>query len=113
MPEGSADLGGADGGSAPDGLLLDCKATLYPRRISREEIYQLAGYTLLDYADTFGITSVGFYLSSQGALIGWPPNDFLTMLGAATSATKLRQFLEAELRWVGRQCPGLPLRVNQ
>ena len=113
VPEGSADLGGADGDFVLDGLLLDCKSTLYPRRIGREEIYQLAGYTLLDYADAFGITAVGFYLSRQGALIDWPLKDFLTMLGADKPVSEFRQLLKAELWRVGRECPGLPLRVNQ
>ena len=112
IPEGAADLGGADGDFVLDGLLLDCKATLYPRRIGREEIYQLAGYTLLDYANTFGITSVGFYLSRQGALIDWPLENFLAILGGKKPADKLRKLLKSELWQAGRQCPELPLRVN-
>ncbi|MFG3532732.1 UvrD-helicase domain-containing protein [Streptomyces sp. NPDC047917] len=112
VPEGAADLGGADGDFVLDGLLLDCKSTLYPRRIGREEIYQLAGYTLLDYAGAFGITRVGFYLSRQGALIDWQLEDFLALLGASKPTHKLRQLLKAELWQVGRQRPDLPLRVN-
>ncbi|MEV7611682.1 UvrD-helicase domain-containing protein [Streptomyces sp. NPDC089799] len=112
VPEGAADLGGADGDFVLDGLLLDCKATLYPRRIGREEIHQLAGYTLLDYPDAFGITGVGLYLSRQGALIDWSLKDFLALLGASKPVDELRELLKAELREAGRQCPGLPLRVN-
>lgn len=38
-------------GSGPDvgGLLLDCKATINPRNLGASEVYQLAGYLLLDY----------------------------------------------------------------
>ncbi|UDM05439.1 hypothetical protein [Streptomyces longhuiensis] len=46
---GSGDIADAD--YILGGLLLDCKATKDPRRLGREEIYQLAGYLLLDYDD--------------------------------------------------------------
>jgi hypothetical protein len=95
---GSADLGGADADFILDGLLLDCKATKDPRRLGREEIYQLAGYLLLDYHDHFGIDRVGLYLSRQGGLITWTTNDFLQRLGATVPLPQLRANLRKHLQ---------------
>lgn len=88
--DGSARVGGADADFILDGALIDCKATIRPERISRAEIYQLAGYLLLDYSDTHAITSVGLYLSRQGALINWSVEDFLGLLGARHDLPALR-----------------------
>ncbi|MEV4072039.1 UvrD-helicase domain-containing protein [Nonomuraea fuscirosea] len=98
---GSADLGGADADYILDGLLLDCKATRHPRKLGREEIYQLAGYLLLDYDDTYGIDSVGLYLSRQGALITWDAPEFLQRLGARMPISQLRDRLRKHLRRAG------------
>ncbi|MEU7068307.1 hypothetical protein [Streptomyces sp. NPDC046161] len=87
---GSSDIGGADADYILDGLLLDCKATKDPRRLGREEIYQLAGYLLLDYDDQFGIHQVGLYLSRQAGLITWNAADFLRRLGASAPQPQLR-----------------------
>ncbi|MFJ5123023.1 hypothetical protein [Kitasatospora sp. NPDC088548] len=97
---GSADIGGADADFILGGLLIDCKATTRPRQLGTAEIYQLAGYLLLDYDDEFGINQVGLYLSRQGHLITWTVPDFLRRLGATTPLPalrhKLRDFLKAE-----------------
>ena len=90
---GSADIGGADADFILDGLLLDCKSTTMPGKLGRDEIYQLAGYLLLDYADEFGIRRVGLYLSRQGALITWDVEEFLRMLGCASTLPELRDLL--------------------
>jgi hypothetical protein len=95
--QGSGDLGGADADFILGGLLLDCKAAIQPRRLGRDEIYQLAGYLLLDYDDQYGIDRVGLYLSRQGALIAWSVPDFLHRLGAARPVTELRRQLRAHL----------------
>ncbi|MCD0451756.1 ATP-dependent helicase [Actinocorallia sp. API 0066] len=95
---GSTDLGGADADFILDGLLLDCKATTHPRRLGREEIYQLAGYLLLDYHDHHKINKVGLYLSRQGALITWSVPDFLHRLGATTGLPELRAALRTHLQ---------------
>ncbi|MEV4094337.1 UvrD-helicase domain-containing protein [Streptosporangium saharense] len=95
---GSGDIGGADADYILDGLLLDCKATRTPRRLGREEIYQLAGYLLLDYDDEYGIDHVGLYLSRQGALITWETRDFLHRLGARMPLARLRAAFRAHLR---------------
>jgi AAA domain/UvrD-like helicase C-terminal domain len=97
---GSADIGGADADFIVGGLLLDCKATTRPERLGAEEIYQLAGYLLLDYHDEYRIGRVGLYLSRQGATVCWGVPEFLGLLGAReplpTLRTRFRQFLEAK-----------------
>lgn len=100
---GSADIGGADADFILDGLLLDCKATINPRGLGADEIYQLAGYLLLDYPDEFGIRKVGLYLSRQGAIISWDAWAFLLMLGAREPPPVLRQKLRAFLAAARRQ----------
>ncbi|MFG3285290.1 hypothetical protein [Streptomyces sp. NPDC048111] len=89
--DGSLQVGGADADFILDGSLIDCKATIRPERISRAEIYQLAGYLLLDYSDTHSITTVALYLSRQGALINWSVEDFLGLLGARHELLALRE----------------------
>ncbi|MFJ5803694.1 UvrD-helicase domain-containing protein [Streptomyces decoyicus] len=95
---GSSDLGGADADFIVDGLLIDCKATVRPYRIGRDEVQQLAGYLLLDYDDAHRIDKVGFYLSRQGALITWSVPEFLAALGAKMQLPSLREQLRAHLR---------------
>jgi hypothetical protein len=95
---GSADIGGADADFILGGLLLDCKATITPRKLGGDEINQLAGYLLLDYDDEFGIRQVGLYLSRQGATITWDAASFLGLLGAEEPLPELRRGLRAHLR---------------
>jgi hypothetical protein len=100
--QGSQDIGGADADFILGGLLLDCKAAIQPRRLGHAEIYQLAGYLVLDYDDRYGINRVGLYLSRQGALIVWTVEDFLHRLGATRPVTDLRRRLRGHLaRHVG------------
>lgn len=98
---GSGDIGGADADFILGGLLLDCKATKDPRRLGRQEIYQLAGYLLLDYDDEFGIDHVGLYLSRQGGLITWRVDDFLRRLGGDVPLRRLRAQFRQHLRGAG------------
>ncbi|WNO62399.1 hypothetical protein RPQ02_40255 [Streptomyces sp. AM2-3-1] len=88
--DGSLDVGGADADFILDGQLIDCKATIRPERMSRAEVYQLAGYLLLDYNNTYAVTDVGLYLSRQGALIDWSVQEFLDLLGCRLTLTELR-----------------------
>ncbi|HMD93061.1 MAG TPA: UvrD-helicase domain-containing protein [Trebonia sp.] len=94
---GSADIGGADADFILGGLLLDCKATITPRKLGADEINQLAGYLLLDYDDEFGIRQVGLYLSRQGATITWDVASFLELLGAEEPLPELRSGLRTYL----------------
>jgi hypothetical protein len=88
---GSNHVGGADAGFIVAGRLVDCKATIRPRRISRDQLYQLAGYLLLDYDNRYGIEQVGLYLSRQGQLIEWEAGQFLRLLGSRRRLDELRQ----------------------
>ncbi|MFB6823343.1 hypothetical protein ACFCXA_17355 [Streptomyces virginiae] len=88
--DGSLHVGGADADFILDGQLIDCKATIRPNRMSRAEVYQLAGYLLLDYSDVHGIAEVGLYLSRQGALIGWSVEEFLDLVGCRLTLRELR-----------------------
>lgn len=99
---GSSDVGGADADFIFGGELIDCKATVHPRRLGVSELYQLAGYLLLDYDDQYQIRFVGLYLSRQGASIGWCPEEFLDTLGATASVAELRDGLSKALAPPGR-----------
>ncbi len=95
---GSADIGGADADFILGGLLLDCKSTVTPYKLGTAEIYQLAGYLLLDYDDQYGIRRVGLYLSRQGKGITWDVGEFLSKLGAREPLPVLRRRFRDHLR---------------
>ncbi|MGY5059991.1 hypothetical protein ACWDFR_39005 [Streptomyces sp. 900105755] len=88
---GSNHVGGADADFIVSGRLIDCKATIHPQRISRDQLYQLAGYLLLDYDNRYGIERVGLYLSRQGQLIEWEAEQLLRLLGARRPLPELRR----------------------
>ncbi|MFJ4691755.1 hypothetical protein [Streptomyces sp. NPDC088766] len=88
--DGSLHVGGADADFILRGQLIDCKATIRPEQMGRAELYQLAGYLLLDYSDSYSIESVGLYLSRQGALIDWSVADFLGFMSARLELPDLR-----------------------
>jgi hypothetical protein len=95
---GSTDIGGADADFIVGGLLLDCKATTTPTRLSSAEIGQLAGYLLLDYDNRYQISQVGLYLSRQGTKIAWPVPEFLRLAGTSEPLPQLRGRLREYLR---------------
>ena len=95
---GSRLVGGADADVIADGLLIDVKATVDPRRAKPQDLRQLLGYTLLDFDDKYGIDSVGLFLARHGVLISWPLDQLLQLLGSSRAAlTDLRVQLRAEL----------------
>ncbi len=87
---GSRSVGGADADLIIDGLLLDLKASRNVSAYSLADLYQLAGYALLDYPDEHRITRVGFYLARIGHLVSWPVADYFRLLGARKSLAELR-----------------------
>jgi len=95
---GSTDLGGADADFILNGALIDCKATTHPRKLGREEVYQLAGYLLLDYDDRYTIDSLALYLARQGKLITWSAEEFLQRLGASAPLGQLREQFRSHLQ---------------
>jgi len=91
---GSTDVGGADADLIAAGLLLDVKATTRPddtKGIGRPQLYQLAGYLLLDYDDAHAIQRVGLYLARLSWLVSWDVLEFLQLLGARRPLAELRE----------------------
>lgn len=90
--KGSSDVAGADADLIVDGCLIDIKASVNSK-INPEWLRQIVGYVLLDYDDTYQITSVGIYMARQGMLFTWPLADLLSQLIGDPAATveSLRQ----------------------
>ncbi|WP_433259779.1 hypothetical protein ACQPYK_49300 (plasmid) [Streptosporangium sp. CA-135522] len=78
--DGSADVP-ADGDLIVEGALIDVKSTRNVYAFDLITIHQLLGYTLMDYSDRYRIDMVGVYLTRAAALITWPIEDYLTLLG--------------------------------
>lgn len=87
--EGSADLN-ADADLIAGGMLIDFKAGQggKPRAdgtraasLTRADIDQLLGYTLMDYSNSYGLHTVGVYAVRFGHLAAWP----LTEIGQRMS----------------------------
>ncbi|WP_309114702.1 hypothetical protein [Saccharothrix sp.] len=72
----------ADADLIVDGLLLDFKSTRRIHDFPQLTMQQLLGYALMDYGDHYEIDAVGVYLTRAGALVSWPVEDYLHLLGA-------------------------------
>ena len=96
--EGSVDVGGADGDIIVGRTLIDIKATKNPTDDSKQNLYQLLGYVLLDYSDRFGLKKLGLYLARYGVSIGWTIEEFLEQIGAPHSLEQHREELRALLQ---------------
>ncbi len=94
---GSPLVGGADADWIAGALLCDVKSTTTPRRLEARDVWQLIGYTLLDYDDRHGIKQVGWYLSRLGRLVSWDLSDFLRILKARAPIAELRFDLKKRL----------------
>lgn len=95
---GSKLVGGADADVVADGLLIDVKATVDPRRAKPQDLLQLLGYALLDFDDEYDIDAVGIFLARSGRLISWPLAEVLTLLGGAGATVgELREALRSAL----------------
>jgi hypothetical protein len=70
----------ADGDVVVDGLLVDVKTTINPNKIGVSEIYQLAGYLLMDTRDRYGMNACALAMSRQGVMVRWDGDQFLRML---------------------------------
>lgn len=88
--DGSVAIGGADGDLLVSHALLEFKCTRDPRRLDLDAMWQLLGYTLLDYSDTHRITTVGIYHCRAAALIEWPLDHYLQLLGCPKNVADLR-----------------------
>jgi hypothetical protein len=100
---GSADVGGADADLIVDRCLLEIKTTVRSA-IEARWLHQLLGYVLLDYDDTYGINSLGFYLVRHGVLRRWLLQDVLEALTGDTVASlpALRSEFRAVCEQAGR-----------
>ena len=94
---GSVDVGGADADWIADRLLIDVKATKDPNALPGRDIYQLAGYALLDYRDAYRIDRVGWYHARTGSLSVWAVEEFFSLLGAREPLPVLRARTESLL----------------
>lgn len=88
---------GADADLLVDGLLLDFKAKNEPTTIKKPDVYQLAGYVLLDFDDTHRIDRVGIYWTRHGVMRTFPVTTFFELLGATAPVADLRGQLHDEL----------------
>ncbi|MGW5263398.1 hypothetical protein ACWEQG_20690 [Microbispora sp. NPDC004025] len=86
--EGSA-LISADADLIADGILIDFKSTRNVHIFSQATIQQLLGHVLLDLNDQYSIDSVGVYLTRAAALITWPVDRYLALLGTRRRELKV------------------------
>lgn len=100
----------ADADLVADGLLLDFKSTRRVHHFPLPAILQLLGYVLLDLSDSHAIDAVGLYLTRAGALITWPLEDYLDLLGARRrDLTELRAAFARLLTYPGCRADDDPL----
>src|SRR5262249_7159793 len=76
----SGEIGGADADLISAGYLVDIKTTIGPKFARARLLYQLLGYVLLDYDDTYRISDIGVYLSRQTLFVRWPLEQMLNTL---------------------------------
>ena len=69
-------FGGSDADLIVDGTLIDIKTTI-KQEIKPEWLWQVLGYTLLDYSDRYRINGIGLYMSRQGILCQWDLEEAL------------------------------------
>ncbi len=94
---GSKDVGGADADLIVGKTLIDIKSTK-SARLRREDLYQLVGYTLLDYEDVFGLDEVALYLARRPKMVSWRLRPLLEeMAGEAVDPAELREDLRTLL----------------
>jgi hypothetical protein len=88
---GSFAIGGADADWLVGDLLVDVKASVTPNKLVTRDIYQLAGYVLLDFDDRLAIDQVGWYLARSGWFVSWDVDEFLSLLGCRRDLGDLRE----------------------
>lgn len=76
---GSGDVGGADADLIVSQCLIDLKTTTYPA-LKGQWLYQVLGYVLLDYEDSYHLEWVAIYMARQGKLLAWKLADLLPTL---------------------------------
>lgn len=77
--KGSRLIGGADADLIVGSCLWDIKTSV-KSEFNGAWIYQLLGYVLLDFDDSYKIREVGIYLARQGVRLRWPLAELLSTL---------------------------------
>jgi hypothetical protein len=89
--DGSHAIGGADADLIVDGLLVELKTTSQDSFERVDHVYQLLGYALLDYTNTYGINRVGVYLARRGVLVSWEIDELLETCCTTQDWTELQR----------------------
>ncbi|MFI6098151.1 hypothetical protein ACIA8G_21535 [Lentzea sp. NPDC051213] len=111
--DGSADVT-ADADLIVDGVLIDFKSTRRVHDFPLVTMHQLLGYVLMDYSDQYEIDEVGMYLTRAGALVTWPLEDYLALLGTRRrDLGELRTAFAALLGYRGCRADNDPLPEQQ
>lgn len=95
--EGSHDIN-ADADLIVGSQLIEIKTVTDARqaRNFKQWVYQLIGYVLLDYSDSYAIDTIGIYFARQGALLSWPLERVLDVLSGGSNGSLPR--LRGEFR---------------
>ncbi len=96
--EGSRDLARSDADMIAGRTLVEIKAAQNPTDKSKENLYQLLGYALLDYSDKFELEGLGLYFARYGVLVEWPMDAFLAEIGAKRSLNQHRKEFQSLLK---------------
>jgi len=94
---GSVYVGGADADLIASGCLLDLKVSK-PGRPKPHELWQLAGYALLDWEDEYALHSLAIYFARHGLTVQWDLDELLSLLaGSPVSVSQMRKDFRAFL----------------
>ena len=96
--DGSIDMSGADADLIIGRTLFDIKTKQDPASGLKQQLYQMLGYALLDYSDTFGLEKLGLYFARYGVSIEWTIEALLEQIGAPHSLEGHREELQALLQ---------------
>lgn len=80
---GSADVGGADADMIIGGTLVDFKTSRQRRPCDREQLWQLAGYVLLDYDGNHPIETVALDFVRHDHTVEWPVDVLVSSLAGS------------------------------
>jgi len=90
-------VGGADTDLIASGCLLDIKVSK-PGRPKPHELWQLAGYALLDWEDEYALHSLAIYFARHGLTAQWELEELLSLLaGTTVSVAQMRKDFRAFL----------------
>lgn len=97
---GSGDVGGADADLIVNSTLIEIKCK--KRKLSINDLFQVIGYKLLDYNDSYGIEMVALYLGRWGKLEVF---DFKKLILGLGSPYKIRDFRKNFRQAIAKDVP--------